>query len=154
VRRELQARAGSNVEFVGHLADEDVVSLMQRCAASVFPSRDDFGLVPVETMACGRPVLAFAEGGALETVVPGVTGELFANGAAEGLRDALIRFEPDRYDPETIRLHALRWDLPVFELAIREAVSALARASVADLEPQRNPMLLDPLQLLPDPERV
>ena len=73
--RDLKERAGPNVAFAGHLDDEHLVPLMQRCAATIFPSEDDFGMIPLETMACGRPILAFAGGGALETVVAGRTGE-------------------------------------------------------------------------------
>ena len=72
---------------------------MRSCRAAVFPSRDDFGLVPVEVMACGRPVLAFAGGGATETVVPGVTGELFGSQEPEVIADAVRSFVPGRYDP-------------------------------------------------------
>jgi glycosyltransferase involved in cell wall biosynthesis len=82
---------------------------MQRCAAVIFPSRDDFGLIPVETMASGRPVLAYAAGGALETVVPGVTGELFPEQTAAAVRHAVESFDPDAYDTSKIRRHATFW---------------------------------------------
>jgi glycosyltransferase involved in cell wall biosynthesis len=123
---ELRSRAGANVEFVGHLDDADLVPLMQRCAATVFPSVDDFGLIPVESMACGRPVLAFAAGGALETVKPGATGELFEQQSTEALRDAIERFDPDAYDPAAIRRHAERWSLPRFQRRIVEIVERTA----------------------------
>jgi glycosyltransferase involved in cell wall biosynthesis len=116
--RDLRTRASSNVEFVGQLRDEDLVPLMQRCAASVFPSVDDFGLIPVETMACGRPVLAFAGGGALETVDAGRTGEFFTEQSARGLLHALERFDPEAYDPRAIRQHALHWHVPHFQRAL------------------------------------
>ena len=93
-RIRLQRRAKPNVEFVGSLGNEELVSLMQRCQAAVFPSRDDFGLIPIEVMACGRPVLAYAGGGALETVQPGVTGEFFTDQSSGSLREALEEFEP------------------------------------------------------------
>jgi glycosyltransferase involved in cell wall biosynthesis len=125
---ELRERAGPNVEFVGHVDDAELVSLMQRCAATVFPSVDDFGLVPVETMACGRPVLAFAGGGALETVVAGRTGEFFGDSTAAGLVQALRSFDPDSYDPAEIRAHAERWNVPRFQEAI---LSVLSRAASA-----------------------
>ena len=125
--RELKERASSNVEFVGHLTDEDLVPLMQRCAATVFASVDDFGLIPVETMACGRPVVAFPGGGALETVVPGKTGEFFGHATARSLIETLQRFDPNSYDPAAIRSHAERWDVPRFQEAIRRTVVATAR---------------------------
>lgn len=115
---ELAAKAGPNVEFVGRLGDEELVPLMQRAAATLFPSTDDFGLIPVESMACGRPVIAFAEGGALETVKAGTTGEFFSSPTAEALREAVERFDPDAYDPAAIRAHAEGWSLPRFREAL------------------------------------
>ncbi len=91
---------------------------MQRAAATLFPSTDDFGLIPVESMACGRPVIAFAEGGALETVKAGTTGEFFSSPTAEALREAVERFDPDAYDPAAIRAHAEGWSLPRFREAL------------------------------------
>ncbi len=72
--------------------------LMQRCLAVIFPSRDDFGLLPLEVMACGRPVLAYAEGGACHTV-PGVSGALFLEQTPEALLVAISSFSPSDYDP-------------------------------------------------------
>ena len=123
---ELKERATGNVEFLGHVDDADLVPLMQRCAASVFPSVDDFGLIPVETMACGRPVLAFAGGGALETVKAGETGEFFDQPTVDALRTAVERFDPDAYDSAAIRAHAERWHLPRFQEAILRTIQAVA----------------------------
>jgi glycosyltransferase involved in cell wall biosynthesis len=124
---ELKAAAPPNVEFLGQLDDAALVEEMRSCAALVFPSRDDFGLMPVEAMACGRPVLAYADGGALHTVVPGETGELFAHQTAADLRAALERFDPDAYDPVRIREHALQWDSPRFRERVFESVKAVCR---------------------------
>lgn len=126
-RSELQRRAPANVEFTGELDDEELVPLMQRCAGLVFPSRDDFGLLPVEVMACGRPVLAFAGGGALETVRPGETGELFEEGTTEAIVTAVSSFDPDAYDPVKLREHAEGFGLPRFREAIEAEVLATAR---------------------------
>jgi len=123
---ELKERATGNIEFLGHVDDADLVPLMQRCAASVFPSVDDFGLIPVETMACGRPVLAFAGGGALETVKAGETGEFFDQPTVDALRTAVERFDPDAYDSAAIRAHAERWHLPRFQEAILRTIQAVA----------------------------
>ena len=119
---ELRARAGAEATFVGHLEDSELVRVMQRAAFLLFPSRDDFGLIPVEAMACGRPVLAYAGGGARHTVVPGTTGELFGEQTVESIHEALKRFTPDRYRPATIRAHALQWDRPAFRARLRRAV--------------------------------
>jgi glycosyltransferase involved in cell wall biosynthesis len=125
----LQAEATANVTFLGQVGDADLVPLMQRCAAVVFPSRDDFGLIPVEAMACGRPALAYAAGGALETVVAGRTGEFFDEQSPGAIRDAVERFEPDSYDSDAIRAHALGWRRERFTSEIRAAAARTLLAS-------------------------
>jgi glycosyltransferase involved in cell wall biosynthesis len=123
----LRRSAPPNVEFRGQLEDDELIPLMQRCAALVFPSRDDFGLMPIEAMACGRPVLAFGAGGVLETMLPGTTGELFTDQSADGLAEAVTAFDPGAYDPAVIREHALGFGLAPFRDAIRAEVEATAR---------------------------
>lgn len=122
----LRAVAPPNVEFTGHLGDGDLVPLMQRCLALVFPSRDDFGLIPVEVMACGRPVIAYGAGGALHTVVPGQTGEHFAHQTPDALESAVVSFDPSAYDPSTVRAHAEQWDRLRFRERLVEAVDRAA----------------------------
>jgi glycosyltransferase involved in cell wall biosynthesis len=124
--RELVEAAPPNVEFTGHLGDEDLIPLMQRCQAAIFPSRDDFGLIPVEVMACGRPVLAYGGGGALYTVLPGVTGELFDEQSSDAVEQAVLRYSPDAYDGAAIRRHALQWDRPRFRERVIDAVESVA----------------------------
>jgi glycosyltransferase involved in cell wall biosynthesis len=118
----LRARAGANVEFRGHVHDGELVDLMQHCRAAIFPSEDDFGLVPVEVMACGRPVLAFGGGGALHTVLAGVTGEHFSDRTPDALARLIDGFEPGRYDPAAIRERALRWESIAFGRSVDEIV--------------------------------
>ncbi|WCB96957.1 hypothetical protein DSM104299_05727 [Baekduia alba] len=129
---ELQAMAPPNVTFLGHLEDDAVVKAMQNCKATIFPSRDDFGLIPVEVAACGRPVLAYGAGGALHTVLPGVTGETFPEQTAGCLLDALRAFDPGAYDPAAIRTHALRWDRQPFAERIGAVVRAVAAGAAID----------------------
>lgn len=128
-RERLAASAPPNVEFVGHVGDDVLVPLMQRCQALIFPSRDDFGLLPVEVMACGRPVIAYGGGGSLYTSVPGVTGELFAEQAAAVVEAAVRDFDPGAYDPKRIREHALQWDGARFRERLEEHVRAAVRAA-------------------------
>jgi glycosyltransferase involved in cell wall biosynthesis len=126
---ELRRTAPPNVTFLGHLGDEALVEVMQNCTAAVFPSRDDFGLIPVEVMACGRPVLAYADGGALHTVRPGVTGELFGEQTVDTLVEALKSFDPEAYSARAIREHALQWDTVRFRERAVNAVRAVAAVS-------------------------
>lgn len=124
----LRAAAPPNVEFTGHLGDDDLVPLMQRCLAAIFPSRDDFGLIPVEVMACGRPVIAYGAGGALHTVAPGRTGELFGEQTPDALERAVAEFDPSAYDPGAVRAHAEQWDKHRFRERLVEAVDRAAAA--------------------------
>jgi len=126
---ELRAAAPSNVTFLGHLDDDALVEVMQNCLAAVFPSRDDFGLTPVEVMACGRPVLAFAGGGARYTVVPDVTGQLFPDQIADDIVAAVEAFDPSAYEADAIRAHAMRWERSAFRARLVHTVERVASAA-------------------------
>lgn len=110
----LKQMAGPCVQFLGRLTDEEVRSQMSACRALIVPGEEDFGLTPLETQACGRPVVAYAAGGALETVREGETGLFFRRQTIEGLCSALAAFE-DRFDPEALRSHALQFDKVAFK---------------------------------------
>jgi glycosyltransferase involved in cell wall biosynthesis len=110
----LRAMAGPTVEFLGYVPDDELPELLAHCKAFLFPGAEDFGIAPLEAMAAGRPVIAYAYGGALDTVVEGVTGTLFAAQTAPSLGEAIQRFDADAYDPEAIRRHAERFDAAVF----------------------------------------
>ena len=103
---KVKAAAGPNVEVLGYQSDAVLRDLMQRARAFVFAAEEDFGITPVEAMACGTPVIAFGKGGATETVVPGVSGLLFAEQTVASVVDAVDRFERAEWDPVAIRHHA------------------------------------------------
>jgi glycosyltransferase involved in cell wall biosynthesis len=117
-RERLESLAGPTVQFLGFVPDDDLPDLFARCKAFIFPGLEDFGIVPVQAQAAGRPVIAFRGGGALDTVIPGRTGEFFTEPTVESLMAALRDFDASRYDPAVIRAHALRFDSAVFEQAI------------------------------------
>lgn len=119
----LKSMAGPTVEFLGRVPDDELPDLVGRCRAFLFPGAEDFGIAPVEAMAAGRPVIAYAYGGALETVIEGVSGSLFYEQTAESLCDALRRFDADAYDPRAIRRHAEQFDASVFRQKISETVT-------------------------------
>lgn len=123
---KLRRAAGPSVEFLGRLPDPDVVALYRACRLLVFPGEEDYGIVPLEAQACGRPVVAFGRGGALETVEDGVSGVFFAEQTEEALEDAVCRAAAARWDPAAIRRHAERFGPAQF----LEAVAGEIRAAL------------------------
>ncbi len=115
----LEGLAGPTVTMRGRLPRREVVDLLARCRALVFPGEEDFGLTPLEAMASGRPVIAYRAGGALETVVEGATGAFFDARTADSVARALRRFDASHYDPARIRAHAASFDRACFEERLR-----------------------------------
>lgn len=113
-RARLEALAKPNVEFLGYVSDDDLPDLLARCRAFMFPGEEDFGIAPIQAMATGRPVIAYAAGGALETVTPS-TGVLFARQSADAIIESVKSFEPDDLDPAHIRSHAQEFDTSIFK---------------------------------------
>jgi glycosyltransferase involved in cell wall biosynthesis len=128
-RARLSAHAGPRVTFLGSVDDLTLRSLYQRCRALVFPGEEDFGIAPVEAQACGRPVVAFAAGGALETVVDGETGVLFERQTIDGLVAALERIDRLSFDSQHIRRHAVTFDETEFQRRMRDVVTTAASGS-------------------------
>jgi glycosyltransferase involved in cell wall biosynthesis len=107
--RRLRSMAGAGVTFLGAVSDEQLRDQYRRARALVMPGEEDFGIAPVEAQACGRPVVALARGGVLETVTDGETGVLFAEATAESLASALKRLDTVSFDAERIRANAERF---------------------------------------------
>lgn len=118
-RARLQAMAKSNIRFIGYCSDEEKRQLMARCKAFIFPGEEDFGLTPLEAMATGRPVIAYAAGGALDTVIDQHTGVYFREPTAESLAQAVISLDEVRFEPASIQQHALQFDASVFAAGMR-----------------------------------
>ena len=119
---DLRRRAKPCVQFVGTVTDKEKSELYRDCLAFINPQEEDFGITAVEAMASGRPVIAFAAGGALETVIPGVTGELIDEQNWETLGDRLLDLRPQNFDPLTIRRHAENFSTDKFQKNISELV--------------------------------
>jgi glycosyltransferase involved in cell wall biosynthesis len=124
---ELRARAGRNVEFVGRVSDAELKQLYASSRGFVFPGEEDFGIAPLEANASGRPVIAYAGGGALDTVIDGRTGVLFERQHVESLMAAVRRAEAIAWDSSALRQHARKFDRQVF----REQLLAFVGESVA-----------------------
>lgn len=110
----LQAMAGETVEFLGYVPDEELPDLMAKAKAFIFPGLEDFGITPVQAEACGRPVIAYKGGGALDTVIEDVTGEFFDEQSVDSLANVMADFDTNKYDPTVIRRHALKFDTKNF----------------------------------------
>lgn len=124
---KLRAAAPPNVELRGWVADEAIPDLVARCRAFLMPNIEDFGIAPVEAMAAGRPVIALAAGGVLDTVQDGVTGVLYRPDSAAALAAAVRRFElaESSFDPLAIQTWARRFDRPRFARSVREWLESL-----------------------------
>jgi glycosyltransferase involved in cell wall biosynthesis len=127
-RRRLEARGGPHVEFLGAVSDDAVRQLYQGARAVLLPGEEDFGLVPVEAQACGRPVIALARGGARETVLDGETGVLVADSTAEAFAEGVRRLERLTIDPVRVRAHALRFSRTRFLEQFMQQVTDLLSA--------------------------
>jgi glycosyltransferase involved in cell wall biosynthesis len=108
-RERLERQASGTAEFLGSVTDEQIRDEYRRALAVLMPDEEDFGIVPVEAQACGRPVVALARGGALETVIDGDTGVLFDEPAVAPLAAALERVAAMRVDTDRLRAHAERF---------------------------------------------
>jgi len=118
----LAASAGPQVQWLGTRTNEEIRDLYRGARAVVLPGEEDFGIVPLEAQACGRPVLALGRGGALETVVPGTTGILVDDATPEALSDGLRRVAAMAADPAVIRAHATGFNRERFAHEIRARI--------------------------------
>lgn len=128
-RAALQALAGPGTTFLGRVPDEEIRSLYRRARVVLLPGEEDFGIVPLEAQACGRPVVALGRGGALETVVAGETGELVPEASVEAFADAIATASTRHYDRVAIRMHAERFGRGRFGDEIEAWVRAEAAGS-------------------------
>lgn len=119
---------GTNAMLLGYVSDARLNELMGNARAAILPGEEDFGLVPLEAAAAGRPTIAYRGGGALETIVPGETGTFFDDPNAESLAAALHNFDASHYDAQRLRAHAERFAPPQFIARLR----AIVDETVAD----------------------
>jgi len=114
-RPRLEAMAQPNIRFVGRRSTAEVREYLSKCRAFIFPGLEDFGIAPVEALAAGRPVIAYAGGGALDTIQEGVTGTFFYPQTAEALAEAIRRFDETQYAPQRLMEQAKRFDKSIFK---------------------------------------
>jgi len=120
---KLRSMAKNNIEFVGFVSDMELSDLYAECQALVFPQEEDFGIIPIEAMASGRPVIAYGRGGALETIVDGETGVLFHEQTKESLMTAIKKFHPKKFSARAIKNHAEQFNASRFREQMVKRVS-------------------------------
>ena len=125
-RLERLAAQGAGVTFLGRVSDERLLELLRGCRAFIFPGLEDFGIAPINAMACGRPVIAFAGGGALDTIEDGATGIMFSAQTVDSLADALTRFDGVRFAPGLLRKHAESFSVERFEAELLSVINGRA----------------------------
>jgi glycosyltransferase involved in cell wall biosynthesis len=128
-RERLEKLAGPKTEFLGRQPDSQVNHYASRCRALLFPGEEDFGMVPLEVNAAGRPVIAFRGGGAIETVIEGVTGVFFNKPTSASLVEAIEEFESRSWRQQLLRGHAEKFDRSVFTFRVLQFLASVAPSS-------------------------
>ena len=123
-RARLEALAGPNIEFLGFVPDADLPGLISGCLALIFPGEEDFGIVPVEAMAAGRPVIGLGRGGLTESAIDGKTAVMFPEPTVESLIGAVSRFRPEDFSPAKLSKHAVKFSRERFKREFSQFVDA------------------------------
>ncbi len=120
--KRLKKTAKSNIEFLGRVSDEELAKYYSECRAFIFPQEEDFGIVAIEAMASGRPLIAFRGGDIPEHMEEGKTGIFFENQTARDIVEAVKKFRDEDYDSKHIRFQALKFDREIFKSKIKDYV--------------------------------
>jgi glycosyltransferase involved in cell wall biosynthesis len=132
----LKSIASGNITFINNASDKEVTDYIKRCTAFILPGEEDFGITPLEAQACGKPVIAFAKGGALETIIGlyyntdpenGPTGLFFHNQTHQSFNNAILEFEKnkDEFEPLKCRLNALTFDRDLYKDSMKNYVEEI-----------------------------
>ncbi len=122
IEKDLRARAGNNVQFLGRVSNEERARLFQDAIAFLHPQEEDFGITPVESMAAGRPVIAYRKGGATETVIDRKTGVFFDKQHWEEIANTVLHFDHTKFDPMEIREHAKQFSVQIYHKKMHDYV--------------------------------
>lgn len=125
----LKSIAKDNITFLGRITDEELRDEYSGALGFIYPQLEDFGLMPLEAAACGTSTLAYGQGGALETVIPGVTGQLFDRYNRELIKESIQNWRTEMYDQASLIRHAKTFGTEVFKEKIRAAVARMLSQS-------------------------
>ena len=123
-RKKLERMAKPNIEFLGFQDDDALMELYSQCQALIFPGEEDFGIIPLEAQASGRPVIAYRKGGALETIINEKTGVFFDKQTSSSLREGVQRFQRMSFNETEIHKNALSFDDDIFQYKIKNFVQS------------------------------
>ncbi len=124
-RLKIKKFKAKNIKFLGRVSEKELTRYYADCKALIFPQEEDFGIVPVEAMAAGRPVISYRAGGALETVVEGETGAFFNEQTPESLTEAVKNFREQKFNPDIIRKWASKFDKEIFKKKFTELIAKM-----------------------------
>lgn len=128
--QKLKKRSGPLVKFVSVVSDEKLRELYRYCTAFVFSGDEDFGIAAAEAQSCGKPVIAYAQSGLSEIILPGKTGVLFSDQTVDCLKGALNSFHPEWYDSSLCRLNAQRFSTESFIRGMKQTVETVYNTSI------------------------
>jgi len=121
--KKLKKMAKPNIEFLGHLTDKQILDYYQTCRGVIYPQEEDFGLVPLEAQACGKPVIAYKKGGTRETIIKNKTGAFFKPQNEKALVKALLKFNDKSYNKKSCRRNAEKFNEKKFTKAWEKLVN-------------------------------
>jgi glycosyltransferase involved in cell wall biosynthesis len=127
---KLKAISKSNITFLGWQSNEELAQLYAKCIALIFPGEEDFGIVPLEAQASGKPVVAFSKGGALETIINGKSGVFFPKQTAESLQQAFENLSLIKFNSTDIRQHAFGFSRSIFKQKMKEYIEEKVRQHI------------------------
>jgi glycosyltransferase involved in cell wall biosynthesis len=142
------------IEFLGAVNEAQLINLYQNCQALICPQIEDYGYTPLEAQACGRPVIAFNQGGFTETIIPHVTGLFFNHQTTSSLVAALVQFQQLRFSPQECRTQALKFSRKQFMIHFKQSIESLWQLHLSQLTSSSSSVVAPVLASGPSPALI